>query len=129
MTLANKIKFDEKGLVPAITQDFKSGRVLMMAYMNREAFEKTVETGKTHYYSRSRRKLWLKGESSGHVQTVKEIFLDCDGDTILIKVDQEKAACHTGHYSCFYRKVAGDSFIEASEKIFDEGEVYGKKSG
>ena len=129
MKISARVKFDEKGLVPAITQDFKSGHVLMMAYMNLEAFEKTVETGKVHYYSRSRRKLWLKGESSGHMQVVKELFLDCDGDTILIKVDQTKAACHTGHYSCFYRKVDGDSLIEISEKLFDEGEVYGDKSG
>jgi len=129
MKVSNKVKFDEKGLVPAITQDFKNGHVLMMAYMNIEAFEKTLETGKVHYYSRSRNKLWLKGESSGHTQIVKEIFLDCDGDTILIKVDQNKAACHTGHYSCFYRKVDGDSLIETSEKLFDEGEVYGDKSG
>lgn len=128
MNISDKVKFDEKGLVPAITQDFKKGHVLMMAYMNREAFEKTLETGKVHYFSRSRNKLWLKGESSGHVQIVREIFLDCDGDTVLIKVDQEKAACHTGHYSCFYRKVDGDSLVENSEKIFDEGEVYGDKS-
>ncbi|MDH3976350.1 MAG: phosphoribosyl-AMP cyclohydrolase [Deltaproteobacteria bacterium] len=129
MKVSDKVKFDEKGLVPAITQDFKSGHVLMMAYMNLEAFEKTIETGKVHYYSRSRKKLWLKGESSGHVQAVREIFLDCDGDTVLIKVDQEKAACHTGRYSCFYRKVEGDSLIENSKKIFDEGEVYGDKRG
>ena len=126
MKLAESVKFDEKGLVPAITQDYKSGQVLMMAYMNREALEKTLATKKVHYYSRSRKKIWLKGESSGHTQEVEELFIDCDGDTILIKVRQNVAACHTGHYSCFYRKCEGDTLAEVSDKIFSEEHVYGK---
>ena len=95
-----KIKFDERGLVPAIVQE-ESGQVLMLAYMNAESLQKTIETGYTHFYSRSRQKLWKKGEESGNVQQVKEIFYDCDGDTILVKVHQTGVACHTGTYSCF----------------------------
>ena len=125
MNIVDNVKFDKKGLVPAIAQDYKTGEVLMMAYMNKEALKKTLEMGKAHYYSRSRGKLWLKGESSGHVQDVKEVFIDCDGDTLLIKVEQSVAACHTGHYSCFYRKSVDDGIVEISEKTFDEGKVYG----
>lgn len=99
-----KIDF-EKGLVPAIITDFENNEVLMLAYMNRESFDKTIETKKTWFYSRSRKKLWNKGETSGHFQLVKEITLDCDGDTLLIKVEQIGAACHTGNRSCFYRKI------------------------
>ena len=95
-----KIKFDERGLVPAIVQE-ESGQVLMLAYMNAESLQKTVETGYTHFFSRSRQKLWKKGETSGNVQQVKEIYYDCDGDTLLIKVHQTGVACHTGTYSCF----------------------------
>lgn len=95
----------EKGLVPAIVTDFENNEVLMLAYMNREAFDKTIETKKTWFYSRSRKKLWNKGETSGHFQFVKEISVDCDGDTLLIKVQQLGAACHTGNRSCFYRRI------------------------
>ena len=102
--LAQTLKFDANGLVPAIVQDATSGEVLMMAWMNREALDRTLETGKTHFFSRSRNKLWLKGESSGHVQHVKSIRLDCDGDTLLIQVEQVGAACHEGYYSCFFRE-------------------------
>lgn len=112
MEIINKIKFDEKGLVPAIVQDYKSGAVLMMAYMNKEAAEKTLETGKTHFWSRSRQELWLKGETSGHYQYVKDIRIDCDEDCLLILVEQIEAACHTNNYSCFYRKVDGDKLEE-----------------
>ncbi|MBE9503454.1 MAG: phosphoribosyl-AMP cyclohydrolase [Proteobacteria bacterium] len=122
----DSVKFDEKGLVPAITQDFETGDVLMMAYMNSEALGKTLESGNVHYYSRSRNKLWMKGESSGHLQLVKEVFVDCDGDTILIKVEQKVAACHTGHYSCFFRKIEDDRLVEISEKVFNEENVYGE---
>jgi phosphoribosyl-ATP pyrophosphohydrolase/phosphoribosyl-AMP cyclohydrolase len=121
----DKVKFDDKGLVPAIAQDCETGEVLMLAYMNREALEKSVETGLAHYFSRSRQKLWMKGESSGHRQHIKAFHLDCDSDTLLIKVVQDIAACHTGHYSCFFRKVDGDNFTLVSEKIFDEEKVYG----
>ncbi|MCX7841915.1 MAG: bifunctional phosphoribosyl-AMP cyclohydrolase/phosphoribosyl-ATP diphosphatase HisIE [Clostridia bacterium] len=103
--ILKEVKFDDKGLVPVITQDARTDEVLMMAYANKEAVEKTLETGKVHYWSRSRSKLWLKGETSGHFQHVKSIALDCDGDTLLIKAEQKGAACHTGHHSCFYRKL------------------------
>lgn len=96
------------GLVPAIVQDVHTGQVLMLAYMNEESFQKTLETSLATYYSRSRNALWCKGETSGHFQHVKEILIDCDEDTILLKVEQEGAACHTGHYSCFYRTIEGE---------------------
>jgi phosphoribosyl-AMP cyclohydrolase / phosphoribosyl-ATP pyrophosphohydrolase len=114
-----EIKFDEKGLVPVIAQDFKSDEVLMLAYMNREALEKTLETGKMHYWSRSRQQLWLKGETSGHFQYVRVIKFDCDGDTLLAKVEQIEAACHTGHYSCFYRELEEGRIRETKYKVFD----------
>lgn len=110
MKSENEIDFIEKihfkkGLVPAIITDFENNEVLMLAYMNRESFDKTIETKRTWFYSRSRKKLWNKGETSGHFQLVKEIIVDCDGDTLLIKVEQIGAACHTGNRSCFYRKI------------------------
>ncbi len=107
------IKFDSNGLIPVITQDYKTKEVLMLAYMNKEALDKTIETGKVHYYSRSRKELWLKGETSGHYQLVKNILYDCDKDAILILVEQIGVACHTGHYSCFYR----DENSEVSEVV------------
>ncbi|MBQ4347660.1 MAG: phosphoribosyl-AMP cyclohydrolase [Firmicutes bacterium] len=100
-----ELKFDANGLIPVITQDFETNQVLMLAYANREAVEKTLSTGLCHYYSRSRRELWLKGDTSGHYQHVKEIYFDCDADALLIKIKQDGAACHTGNYSCFYRKL------------------------
>lgn len=103
--LLEEVKFDEKGLVPAVVQDYKTNEVLMLAYMNRESLQKTMETKLATYWSRSRQKLWLKGETSGHYQHVKSVHLDCDGDTLLIKVEQVEAACHTGNYSCFYREL------------------------
>lgn len=113
------------GLIPAIVQDAETKEVLMMAYMNRESWEATLKTGKATYWSRSRQKLWLKGESSGNVQIVKSIFIDCDEDTILLHVKQiGDAACHTGHRSCFYRKLDGKDFIVIGEKIFNPEEVY-----
>jgi phosphoribosyl-AMP cyclohydrolase len=113
------------GLVPAIVQDAETKEVLMMAYMNRESWEATLQTGKATYWSRSRQKLWLKGESSGHFQAIKAIFIDCDDDTILLQVDQlGGAACHTGHRSCFYRKLSGKDFVVVGEKIFNPEEVY-----
>jgi len=103
MKWLNRIRFDEKGLVPAIVQDVENGEVLMVAYMNRESLEITLKEGRTCFYSRSRQKLWRKGETSGHIQYVREIRVDCDGDALLIKVEQVGAACHTGNRSCFYR--------------------------
>lgn len=106
--LLDKVKFDDKGLVPAITQEADTKQVLMMAYMNRESLKLTLETGLCHYYSRSRQTLWKKGETSGHIQHVKEIFYDCDNDTLLIIIDQTGAACHTGNKSCFFRNLKKD---------------------
>ncbi len=123
MTEPNFAKGD--GLIPAIVQDAETKDVLMMAYMNRESWEATLKTGKATYWSRSRQKLWLKGESSGNVQIVKSIFIDCDEDTLLLHVRQiGDAACHTGHRSCFYRKLDGKDFVVVGEKIFNPEEVY-----
>jgi len=120
-----ELRYDDKGLIPAIIQDVNTGEVLMMAYMNETSLKKTIETGFTHFWSRSRQTYWKKGETSGHVQEVREILPDCDADTLLIKVIQHgPGACHTGHRSCFYRNIRGE---EVSEKVFSEGEVYGKK--
>ncbi|MDQ6973138.1 MAG: phosphoribosyl-AMP cyclohydrolase [Mariprofundaceae bacterium] len=104
MSLLGEISFNEAGLVPAIAQDHTSGRVLMMAWMNAEAVEQTLATGFAHYYSRSRQRQWQKGESSGHVQKVVSMYLDCDGDTLLLKIQQTGPACHTNRASCFYRQ-------------------------
>lgn len=123
-TLLDEVKFDQQGLVPAIIQDIDSGRVLMMAYMNRESLSKTLESGRTCFFSRSRQELWVKGETSGHVQNVKEIFYDCDQDCLLIQVEQVGAACHTGHYSCFYRSIEGGEKelpLYNLEKIYADG--------
>ncbi|MCD1294124.1 phosphoribosyl-AMP cyclohydrolase [Methanocella sp. CWC-04] len=109
------------GLVPAIAQDFNTREVLMFAYMNREAFELTVSTGMAHYFSRSRGKIWKKGETSGHVQKVREIRIDCDRDCVLLLVEQDTAACHTGYISCFYRTVQGDI---VGTKAFNPEDVY-----
>lgn len=116
------------GLIPAIVQDYKNNEVLMLAYINKQAWEKTLETGKAHYWSRSRNKLWLKGESSGHVQIIHEIFVDCDEDTVIYKVEQlGGAACHVGYSSCFYRKVVDGNFEITGKLVFNPEEVYGKK--
>jgi phosphoribosyl-AMP cyclohydrolase len=113
------------GLVPAIVQDAETKEVLMLAYINRQSWEATLQTGKATYWSRSRQKLWLKGETSGHFQLIKNVFIDCDDDTILLQVKQlGEAACHTGHKSCFFRKLAGGDFIIVGEKIFNPEEVY-----
>ena len=113
------------GLIPAIVQDAETKEVLMLAYMNSKSWEATLATGKATYWSRSRQALWMKGESSGNVQMVKNIFIDCDNDTILLQVEQlGGAACHTGHKSCFYRKLDGGDFKVVGEKIFNPEEVY-----
>ncbi len=113
------------GLVPVIAQDAETKEVLMLAYMNRQAWEATLQTGKATYWSRSRNSLWLKGETSGHVQLVKDIFIDCDDDTILLHVRQlGDAACHTGYKSCFYRKIKDSDYEIVGKKIFDPKEVY-----
>ena len=122
------LDFDKAGgLVPAVAQDAETGEVLMLAWMNREAFEETVRTGRAVYFSRSRNKLWRKGEESGHVQEVKGIFVDCDADTVLLKVTQlGGAACHEGYKSCFFRQLAGDELKVIAERIFDPKAVYKK---
>ncbi len=124
MNVVDVAVFNNHGLIPVVTQDYKTGEVLMLAYANKEALEKTVDSGKVHYFSRSRNKLWMKGESSGHIQKVREIFIDCDCDSILIKVEQGTAACHTGHYSCFYRRFEDGFLIEVSKKVFNEDKTY-----
>lgn len=119
------LRYDASGLIPAIIQDNASGEVLMMAFMNEASLRMTVETGYTHFWSRSRGKLWKKGETSGHVQEVREILVDCDADTLLIKVVQRgPGACHTGHRSCFYRDLNG---VEKKGTVFSATEVYGKR--
>ncbi len=123
-----RIKFGPGGLVPVIVQDARTGRVLMFAFMNREAFARTIKSGFAHFYSRSRRKLWKKGEESGHVQKVTEIRLDCDGDVLLLKVRQRgPGACHTGHRSCFFRRLKGGKWAVADLKAFDPQRAYGRK--
>ncbi len=116
------------GLLPAIVQDYQTNEVLMLAYVNKEAWDKTLETGKAHYWSRSRNKLWLKGETSGHVQNIHQILVDCDDDTVVYKVEQlGGAACHTGHRSCFFRRLDAGDLVTDGEKMFDPKLVYGKK--
>ena len=115
------------GLVPVIVQDYRSREVLMMAYMNREAWAKTQKTRKAHYYSRSRGRIWLKGEESGHFQEVKGILMDCDNDTLLLKVKQAGGACHLGYRSCFFRKKAKRDWRIAARRVFRPEEVYKTK--
>jgi phosphoribosyl-AMP cyclohydrolase len=116
------------GLVPAIVQDAATGEVLMLAFMNELSWRKTLETGKATYWSRTRQKLWVKGETSGNIQAVKEIRIDCDDDTVLLKVEQVGgAACHTGHQSCFYKKIEDNNVVIDAETIFDPKEVYGER--
>ena len=121
MTDQIEVDFGEDGLVPAVAQDADSKDVLMLAYVSPEALEATLETGFAHYYSRSRDELWKKGGSSGHLQEIQEVRVDCDADTLLYLVDQEGGACHTGHESCFYRTVDGEA---VGETVFDPDDVY-----
>ena len=128
MSFYDKLKFNADGLIPAIIQDQANGRVLMMAWMNRASLETTIATGKTHFWSRSRQKFWMKGESSGHTQAVKDIAFDCDGDTLLIQVEQIGAACHEGYRSCFFRSAGPDGSEHITEpQLKPPGEIYGKK--
>ncbi|MBW3596329.1 MAG: phosphoribosyl-AMP cyclohydrolase [Planctomycetes bacterium] len=112
------------GLLPAIAQDAQSGQVLMLAWMNRDAYEETLRTGRAVYYSRSRKRLWRKGEESGHVQSVEEICVDCDADTILLRVRQTGAACHEGYKSCFFRRVTPEGLEVIAERLVDPAEIY-----
>ncbi len=126
MEMYDKLKYDDNGLIPAVIQDVENNEVLMVAYMNRDSLKTTIETGKTHFWSRSRQKYWMKGESSGHTQEVREIYTDCDADTVLIKVKQNVAACHVGFRSCFYRQWSENGWKVTGEKVFDEKDVYKK---
>ncbi len=128
MELKLKLKFNKDGLIPAIVQDYETGEVLMLAYMNQQAFDETVRSRRGVFYSRSRGKLWIKGESSGHIQVVKEILIDCDADTVLLKVEQKGGACHTGFYSCFYRQYDFNKKVlkEVGKKVFEPEDVYKK---
>ena len=115
------------GLIPAIAQDYQTGEVLMLAYINIEAWQYSLDTGNATYWSRSRQKLWKKGESSGHVQKIKDIYVDCDLDTVVFKVEQiGGAACHKGYASCFYRKIEDDRLVTIAEPVFDPKKVYNK---
>jgi phosphoribosyl-AMP cyclohydrolase len=129
MSVYDNLKFNADGLIPAIIQDNHDGRVLMMAWMNRASLEATITTGKTHFWSRSRQKFWIKGETSGHTQTVKDVAIDCDGDTLLIKVEQIGAACHEGYRSCFYRSITeGEEPARVTEpRLQTPEEIYSKK--
>jgi len=119
----DQLKFNSDGLIPAIIQEQSTGRVLMMAWMNRASLDRTIETGQTHFWSRSRQKFWRKGETSGHTQTVRQIAFDCDGDTLLIQVEQIGAACHEGYKSCFFRSVEGEerSFRVTEQRLETSG--------
>jgi phosphoribosyl-AMP cyclohydrolase len=130
MSFVDQLKFNRDGLIPAIIQDQASGRVLMMAWMNEASLAKTLETGKTHFWSRSRQRFWMKGETSGHTQSVKRIEFDCDGDVLLIQVDQLGAACHEGYRSCFFRTVQdqGASFRVTEPQLETPEQIYGRKS-
>ena len=128
MSFIDGLKFNEQGLIPAIVQEEGSGRVLMMAWMNADSIRSTLETGKTHFWSRSRQKFWMKGESSGNTQQVKDVAYDCDGDTLLIQVEQIGAACHEGYKSCFFTSVKEGEGEITEERLIDPEEMYGKKS-
>jgi len=122
-----KLKFNDDGLIPAIIQEEETGRVLMMAWMNESSLKTTIEMGKTHFWSRSRQKYWMKGESSGHTQQVKNIAFDCDGDTLLIQVSQVEAACHEGYQSCFFRTINDAGEFDVSEnRLVNPNEIYSK---
>lgn len=126
MDWLDRVKWADNGLVPAIAQDATSGRVLNLAWMNREALARTVETGEAHYWSRSRAKLWRKGEQSGHVQKVKSVRLDCDEDVVLLEVEQQGGiACHTGRESCFFQRLEDGQWVSTDPVVKDPREIYG----
>jgi phosphoribosyl-AMP cyclohydrolase len=126
MNAVDKIQFNEKGLVPVITQDFVTSEILMMAWMNKEALSLSIKTQKAVYFSRSRQKLWFKGEESGHTQQIIEIYTDCDQDAIMLKVNQKGGiACHTGRANCFFNKLENNEWVSIAEVIKDPKEIYG----
>ena len=124
-----KLKFDGKGLIPAIIQDAKTKEILMLAYMNAESFKRTLKTKKTWFYSRSRNKFWMKGEESGNTQTVNDVAFDCDGDTLLIQIEQNGPACHEGYQSCFFRSIEGkgETFKTTEPQLLKPEQMYKKK--
>ena len=125
MTDKLQLEFDDNGLIPAVVQDSETGDVLMLAWMNAQALKKTLEGGRTTFYSRSRGKLWTKGEKSGHVQVVKSVRVDCDRDTLLVQVEQTGGACHLGYRSCFFQEIDGRGDLRViAEKVFDPDDVY-----
>jgi len=123
------LKFDANGLIPAVVQDADTGEVLMVAWMNRTSLQESIRTGKTHFWSRSRQKQWMKGETSGHTQEIREIRTDCDADVVLVKAKQNGAACHKGYRTCFFRKYESETgqWRVCAEPLFDPDDVYGKK--
>jgi len=129
MKFIEQLKFNAEGLIPAIVQDVQNGQVLMMAWMNQASLEKTLATGKTVFWSRSRQKFWMKGETSGHFQTVTDIAFDCDADVLLVQVEQAGPACHEGYRSCFYRSVGtrGETVRVTAERLAAPDQIYGKK--
>ena len=123
--IISKIKFNDQGLVPAIIQDYKSGAVLTLCYMNKDALKKTLETGLVYVFRRSKGRLMLKGETSGCTQSVKSVYIDCEGNSMLFKIAQKRAACHTGYFTCYFRKMAKSGGLKAEGKpLFDPKEVY-----
>ncbi len=126
--LFDAVVFDDAGLVPAIVQDAATDRVLMMAYMTEETLRETLESGRMVYWSRSRQERWVKGATSGHTQSVEEVRVDCDGDALLFRVEQEGGACHTGFESCFYRRAEDGALVEDGTRVFDPEEVYGAEA-
>jgi len=127
MDILKEIKFGPSGLIPVIIQDAETNEILMQAYMNEEALKISLDTGLVHFFSRSRKKLWRKGETSGHIQEIKEIFLDCDGDSLLIKAEQRVAACHLGYKSCFFRKLDKGKWDIVAAKVFNPEKTYEKE--
>lgn len=127
MSILDDLKYDDNDLVPAIIQDDENGDVLMMAWMNREACRRTLETGRVNFWSRSRQKYWIKGETSGHVQKVRSVAMDCDGDCLLIRVEQTGAACHEGFRSCFFRTISPEGDTEENQdRLVNPDDVYGR---
>jgi phosphoribosyl-AMP cyclohydrolase len=126
MDVLEQVKFDDQGLIPAIAQDYKTGEILMFAWMNKESLKLTIEKQQAVYYSRSRKKLWFKGEESGHTQVIKEIYSDCDRDVILLKIEQIGGiACHTGRASCFFQKIDNNNWSITTDVIKDPKDIYG----
>ena len=129
-TFIEQLKFDEKGLIAAVIQDYKTGRVLSLCYMNRQALEETLKESKIYVFRRSKNRLMMKGETSGHVQIVKELFMDCEGNSLLFKVEQRIAACHAGYFTCYFRRFKKDGTADIVEKkIFDTDKVYPVRDG